>query len=98
MDYKMYILSLHMQIPIPCPRFSPNVPNFFPPPQKKISHGIYMNFTIRTQTMFLSRVVRSIIYYQQSLPVNLLTPNVNYSGRTAPLTSKVAFYICIQQI
>ena len=25
--------------------------------------------------------------------LNLLTPNVNYSGRTAPLTSKVAFYI-----
>jgi len=31
-------------------------------------------------------------------PFNLLTPNVNYSGRTAPLTSKVAFYIFIQQI
>jgi len=30
--------------------------------------------------------------------INLLTPNVNYSGRTAPLTSKVAFYIFIQQI
>ena len=30
--------------------------------------------------------------------VNLLTPNVNYSGRTAPLTSKVAFDIFIQQI
>ena len=29
---------------------------------------------------------------------NLLTPNVNYSGRTAPLTSKVAFYIFIQHI
>ena len=29
---------------------------------------------------------------------NLLTPNVNYSGRTAQLTSKVAFYIFIQQI
>ena len=29
---------------------------------------------------------------------NLLTPNVNYSGRTAPLTSKVAFYMFIQQI
>jgi len=28
----------------------------------------------------------------------LLTPNVNYSGRTAPLTSKVTFYIFIQQI
>jgi len=30
--------------------------------------------------------------------INLLTLNVNYSGRTAPLTSKVAFYISIQQI
>jgi len=30
--------------------------------------------------------------------VNLLTPNVNYNGRTAPLTSKVSFYIFIQQI
>jgi len=30
--------------------------------------------------------------------VNLLKPNVNYSGRIAPLTSKVAFYIFIQQI
>jgi len=30
--------------------------------------------------------------------INLLTPNVNYSGRTAPLTSKVAFYVFIQQI
>jgi len=30
--------------------------------------------------------------------INLLTPNVNNSGRTAPLTSKVAFYILIQQI
>jgi len=27
-----------------------------------------------------------------------LTPNDDYSGRTAPLTSKVAFYIFIQQI
>ena len=30
--------------------------------------------------------------------LNLLTPNVNYSGRTAPLTPKVAFYIFVQQI
>jgi len=30
--------------------------------------------------------------------VNPLTPNDHYSGRTAPLTSKVAFYILIQQI
>ena len=27
------------------------------------------------------------------ISVNLLTPNVNYTGHTAPLTSKVAFYI-----
>jgi len=33
-----------------------------------------------------------------NLELNLLTSNVNYSGRTAPLTSKVAFYIFIQQI
>jgi len=33
-----------------------------------------------------------------STMVNLLTPNANYNGRTAPLTSKVAFYIFIQQI
>jgi len=30
--------------------------------------------------------------------INPLTPNVNYTGRTAPLTSKVTFYIFIQQI
>jgi len=30
--------------------------------------------------------------------INHLTPNDPYSGRTAPLTSKVAFYIFIKQI
>jgi len=30
--------------------------------------------------------------------VNPLTLNDSYSGRTAPLTSKVAFYVFIQQI
>ena len=30
--------------------------------------------------------------------VNPLTPNGHYSGRTAPLTSEVAFYIFIQLI
>jgi len=34
----------------------------------------------------------------QRARLNPLMPNVNYSGRTAPLTSKVAFYIFIQQI
>jgi len=32
------------------------------------------------------------------IKINPLTPNDHYSGRTAPLTSKVAFYIFIQQI
>jgi len=40
----------------------------------------------------------SFIMLVALLCINLLTPNVNYSGRTAPLTSKVAFYIFIQQI
>ena len=39
-----------------------------------------------------------LIREQKQVVINLLTPNVNYSGRTAPLTSKVAFYIFIQQI
>jgi len=40
--------------------------------------------------------LKAIFTYK--LIINLLTLNVNYSGRTAPLTSKVAFYIFIQQI
>jgi len=43
-----------------------------------------------------------IVIHQLGLPkflnINLLKPNVNYCGRTAPLTSTVAFYIFIQQI
>ena len=41
---------------------------------------------------------RKYSVFDSNLVVNLLTPNVNYSGHTAPLTSKVAFYIFIQQI
>ena len=32
------------------------------------------------------------------MTIKPLTPNDPYSGRTAPLTSKVSFYIFIQQI
>jgi len=32
------------------------------------------------------------------LILNPLTPNDHYNGRAAPLTSKVAFYIFIQQM
>jgi len=56
-----------------------------------------------------SNVLRGGFAYQNALTetalcqpvrthVNLLTSNVNYSGRSAPLTSKVALYIFIQQI
>ena len=45
----------------------------------------------------LYRVHKSQALVRNVRQINLLTPNVNYSGRTAPLTSKVAFYIFIQQ-
>ena len=43
-------------------------------------------------------LIKSYLIRQTKNTINILTPNVNYSGRTAPLTSKVAFYIFIQQI
>jgi len=49
--------------------------------------SIKISYRIST-TKFIRRVS---IY----APINLLTPNVNYSGSTSPLTSKVAFYIFI---
>jgi len=38
------------------------------------------------------------IYVHSLALLNRMTPNVNYSVRTAPLTSKFAFYIFIKQI
>jgi len=46
----------------------------------------------------LTNLPPSCAVVMKSGNLNLLTPNVNYSGRTAPLASKVAFYIFIQQI
>jgi hypothetical protein len=49
-----------------------------------------------------SEIVDKLSVYTEmfawSVNINLLMPNVKYSGRNAPLTSKVAFYIFIQQI
>jgi len=42
--------------------------------------------------------LRTLSSKERTKHINLLMPNVNYSGRTALLTSKVAFYIFIQQI
>jgi len=48
---------------------------------------------------WICRIINRLLFVASRRPIiNLLTPNVNYSGRTAPLTSKVAFYIFIQQI
>jgi hypothetical protein len=46
------------------------------------------------------RPARSQSLYRLNYPTHFtpLTPNDHYIGRTAPLTSKVAFYIFIQQI
>jgi len=58
--------------------------------------------TNNAEWQFLSAVsairIAGAIAKSQKASINLQTPNVNYSGRTAPLTSKVAFCIFIQQI
>jgi len=46
----------------------------------------------------VSGAISKVMLNVMDMPINLLTPNVNYSGRTTPLTSKVAFYVFIQQI
>ena len=57
------------------------------------------NLKRTTDTFLFISHTTNVLLVQISLRyLNLLTPNVNYSGRTAPLTSKVAFYIFIQQI
>ena len=64
------------------------------------AHKIWMD-TNRIHTPRLLRVLLKAEQYTIArilVNINLLTPNVNYSGRTAPLTSKVAFDIFIQQI
>jgi len=45
-----------------------------------------------------SRILSLHLSMSKDVRLNFGTPNVNYSGRTVPLTSKVAFYIFIQQI
>jgi len=59
-----------------------------------MKYAISILNTPRTRSATRNLFMRIIRHHD----INLLTPNVNYSGRTAPLTSKVAFYIFIQQI
>ena len=54
----------------------------------------------RTSDIFPIKMIwkKEMLYHHCfSTLLNLLTPNFNYSGCAAPLTSKIAFYIFIQQ-
>jgi len=55
----------------------------------------YISCARKTQ---ISSIYVFVFMTQQPQFFNPLTPNDPYSGRTTPLTSKVAFYIFIQQI
>jgi len=59
-----------------------------------MKYAISILNTPRTRSATRKLFVRIIRHHD----INLLMPNVNYSGRTAQLTSKVAFCIFIQQI
>ena len=52
----------------------------------------------RGVTSYISSLCLPRSIFPPKFPINILTPNVNYSSCTTPLTSKVAFYIFIQQI
>jgi len=82
----------------------PRVMKHYSPPGRK-NHGRTLKRLLDTwdRNRSTSGPTSWKIYYDddddlQTSFFNLLTPNVNYSGRTASLTSKVAFYISIQQI
>ena len=64
------------------------------------SDKIYLAYAGKrpNQTRWGSVIFNRPLHVKNKIYINLLTPNVNYSGRTAPLTSEVAFYIFIQQI
>ena len=56
--------------------------------------ALYATFMI--STAFFYRLV--VFSNAERLEINPLTPNDHCRSRTAPLTSKVAFYVFIQQI
>ena len=58
-------------------------------------HSMRVGPTVKGYSVLISIF---FIFDSDKNRLNLLTPNVNNSVRTAPLTSKVTFYIFIQQI
>ena len=70
----------------------------------KVKHGIYSPFfsyskysLFHNSNVFCSCIIH-ILYTECAKIKKKFRRNDTYSGRTAPLTSKVAFYIFIQQI
>jgi len=59
-----------------------------------VKDALFSMHRVFTLITLLNMVV-SVVYY---CIINPLKPNDAYRRRTAPLTSKVAFYIVIQQI
>jgi hypothetical protein len=62
-----------------------------------LSHQHLLPWWRMTATL-IPLIYMSVWDAQGQLYINPLTPNDHYIGHTAPLTSKVAFYIFIQQI
>jgi len=80
-------------------------------PYAATQHLMLLMMGVYTRSMLSLEYINKITYVHQvgislyfkrkihgQTTFNLLTPNVNCSGHTAPLTSKVVFYIFIQQI
>jgi len=55
-------------------------------------------FHIVSKQLRVDTAYKISLHQQHCKKFNPLTPNDHYSGRTAPLTFKVSFYIFIQQI
>jgi len=60
--------------------------------------SLYFAFNSLTRCYKLILRTGFVLHISAFVIFNPLTPNDPYNGRTAPLTSKVAFYIFIQQI
>ena len=63
-----------------------------------VIYSILLNGNVVNRRFMAKRRVATQEYTRGNPHVNPLKPNDAYRGRTAPLTSKIAFYIFIQPI